>query len=123
MCVVAVLIGDKGDSGAPFDFIEGGGTTSGAQSSLKASAEGGGSSRACWSGARRSGVKKKSKGRREGPAASQAVGDERLRHVERGNLGAWAAARGVRGGSDKTHGRWARAMAGERHRTRRGAGR
>jgi hypothetical protein len=25
MCVVAVLIGDKGDSGAPFDFIEGGG--------------------------------------------------------------------------------------------------
>jgi hypothetical protein len=69
-------------------------------------------------------VEKKPKGRRGGgPAASQAVGDERLGHMERGNLGAWAAARGVRGGSDKTHGRWARAMAGERRRTRRDVGR
>jgi hypothetical protein len=37
--VVAALIGDR--SSAPIDFVEGGGTTSGAQSGLKASTEGG----------------------------------------------------------------------------------
>jgi hypothetical protein len=99
--VVASLTGDKGDNGAPTDFIEEG-AASGAQSGLKASAEGGGSSRARWSGVRRSGVAKKLKGRRGGgPVASQAAGSDRLGHMERGNLGARVAAWGVRGGFGK----------------------
>jgi hypothetical protein len=44
-------------------------------------------------------VEKKLKGRRGGaPMASQVAGGEQVGHVERGNLGARAAARGVSGG-------------------------
>jgi hypothetical protein len=40
MCTVVALTGDRGDSSAPADFVEGG-TTSGARNRLKASTEGG----------------------------------------------------------------------------------
>jgi hypothetical protein len=44
-------------------------------------------------------VEKKLKGRRGGaPMASQVAGGEQVGHVERGNLGARAAARGMSGG-------------------------
>jgi hypothetical protein len=64
-CLVAALTKDRGDSGARTNFVVGG-TASDAQSGPKASTEGGGSSRARWSGARRSSVEKKLKGGREG---------------------------------------------------------
>jgi hypothetical protein len=94
-CVVVAL---TGDSGTPTNFIKGG-TVSSAQSGLKVSTEGGGRSRARWSGVRRSGVEKKPKLRRGVPAASQAVGSVRLGHVERGKLGPRQWHEACRGGS------------------------
>jgi hypothetical protein len=51
----AVLTGDEGDGGTPIEFTDGE-TVTGAPNGLRVLAGGGGSSRAHWSEARRSGV-------------------------------------------------------------------
>jgi hypothetical protein len=73
------------------------GATSSAQSSLKASTEGGGKLSGVLEWGEAIGRGKETEGEEGGLVASQATGGGRLGHVEKGNLGAWAAARGVRG--------------------------
>jgi hypothetical protein len=119
--VVAALTGDRGDSGAPTDFVEGGGD--GIRCSERSKGIGGG--RGKLSGAlewaRRSGMEKKLKGRRgvRRPLKQQAASGS---GTWRGEI--WGSGQrregGGAGGSSKIRGRLARAVAGERRSARRG---
>jgi hypothetical protein len=71
----AVHTGDRGDGGVPIEFAEGE-TVTGAPNGIRASVGGEGSSHACWSEARWSGMEEIEG--EEGPAASRAASGEWL---------------------------------------------
>jgi hypothetical protein len=81
------------------DWIRWGGNGPGGSERLRASARGWGSSRACWSEARRLGMDE-IEGEEGGSSGLSSCGWQVARHVERGKNGAWAVARDVREGGE-----------------------